>query len=240
MLKPIDQTLKVATLVCPGVFLPDVVDAHAAFSMSPNVETHLVWKTLEPFNGMPNWPMAATTTFDECPDVDVLIVGAISPEVIADPEVIAFFKQKAKHATVTIGICFGVLMLGAAGLLEGRRATTNFQLGESLKDFGAIPVSGGRVVVDGNLYTAGPAHGCFEAALIALAALRGEDIAKMIELTLEYNPHPPFKVGSPELAGPDLMKKSLDSFQEITNIYLETARTAYQINRTGADVLRLS
>ena len=84
MLKPINQKLKVATLVCPGVFLPDVVNAHTAFSLSPNIETYLVWKTLEPFNAYTGWPMAATTTFNECPDVDVLIIGMMAPDSAAD------------------------------------------------------------------------------------------------------------------------------------------------------------
>lgn len=236
MIKSIDQTLKVATLVCPDVYLIDVIGAHTVFGLSPNVEMHLVWKTLEPFKALPNWPMTATTTFDECPDVDVLIIGAVGPEVIGDPEVIEFLKQKAKHAAAIIGICGGALMLGAAGLLEGKRATTNFHIGESLKEVGAIPVLGGEVVADGNIYTAGPAHGSFEAAIIALAALRGEDVAKLAELNAEYDPHPPFKTGSPELAGPELTRKSLESCQELIDIIVETARNAYQINRTGANV----
>ncbi|MCC5468005.1 DJ-1/PfpI family protein [Pelosinus baikalensis] len=235
MLKPIDQKLKVATLVCPGVFLPDVVNAHTAFSLSPNIETYLVWKTLEPFNAYTGWPMAATTTFNECPDVDVLIVGMMAPDSAADQEILNFIKQKAKHANAVIGICYGVLVLGSAGLLEGKRATSNFQVGDSLKEFGAIPVLTSEVVIDGNLYTAGPAHGCFEAAIEVLSALRGDDIAKMIELTFEYNPHPKFKVGSPSLAGPELAQKVSDKSQEMTNIYLETARKTYQANCNGTN-----
>lgn len=235
MLKPIDQKLTVATLVCPGVFLPDVVNAHVAFSVSPNVESYLVWKTLEPFNAHPDWPMAATTTFNECPDVDVLIIGAIPADCMADQELINFIKQKAKHADAVIGICAGVLVLGSAGLLEGKRATSNFQIGDSLKEFGAIPVLTSEVVIDGNLYTAGPAHGCFEAAIEALSALRGDDIAKMIELGFEYNPHPKFKVGSPSLAGPELAQKLSDMYQELTNTCLDIARAAYQENRNGTN-----
>lgn len=235
MLKPIDQKLKVATLVCPGIFLPDVINAHTAFSMSPNVETYLVWKTLEPFNAFSDWPMAATTTFKECPDVDVLIVGAMTPDSMADQETINFIKQKAKHVAAVIGICYGVLVLGSAGILEGKRATSNFNVGDSLKEFGAIPVLTSEVVIDGNLYTAGPAHGCFEAAIEVLSALRGDDIAKMMELTFEYNPNPKYKVGSPSLAGPELAQKLSDMYQEITNTFLDTARTAYQANRNGTN-----
>ncbi|MCW2279433.1 DJ-1/PfpI family protein [Heliophilum fasciatum] len=235
MLMPIDQKLKVATLVCPGIFLPDVVNAHVAFNMSPNAETYLVWKNLEPFNAFSDWPIAATTTFNECPDVDVLIVGAMSPDSMADQETINFIKQKAKRAAAVIGICYGVLVLGSAGLLEGKRATSNFNVGDSLKEFGAIPVLTSEVVIDGNLYTAGPAHGCFEAAIEVLSALRGDDIAKMIELALEYNPNPKYKVGNPNLAGLELSQKVSDMYQELTNACLDTARTAYQAIRNGAN-----
>lgn len=235
MFKPVDQKLKVATLVCPGVFLPDVVNAHAAFSLSPNVETYLVWKTLDPFKAQGDWPMAATTTFNECPDVDVLIVGMMAPDSAADPEIIDFIKRKAKHADAIIGICFGVLVLGSAGLLEGKRATSNFLVGDSLKEFGAIPVLTSEVVIDGNLYTSGPAHGCFEAAIEALSALRGDDIAKMMEFVFEYNPHPKFKVGSPSLAGPEFVQKTSDAHQEMATTYVDAARTAYQANHNRVD-----
>jgi transcriptional regulator GlxA family with amidase domain len=237
MLKPINQKLKVATLVCPGVFLPDVVNAHTAFSLSPNIETYLVWKTLEPFNAYTGWPMAATTTFNECPDVDVLIIGMMAPDSAADQEIIKFVQQKAKHANAIIGICYGVLVLGSAGLLEGKRATSNFSVGDSLKEFGATPVLTSEVVIDGNLYTAGPAHGCFEAAIEVISTLRGDDIAKTIELAFEYDPHPKFKVGSPSLAGPELAQKISNKHQEMTNTYLNAARTAYQTTRNKVNNL---
>lgn len=238
MLIPLDKTLKVATLVCPDVFMIDIVGAHSAFALSPNVETHLVWKTLEPFKALPNWPMTATTTLDKCPDVDVLIVGAVGPEVIGDTEVIDFIKEKGKKASAIIGICGGVLVLGAAGLLEGRRATTNFHIGEYLKEVGAIPVLGGEVVVDGNLYTAGPAHGSMEAALIALGALRGEEVGKLAELNSEYDPHPPFKTGSPELAGPELTAIAMEITRQTIpfDLSLKLAREGYLKNRPGANV----
>lgn len=111
-----------------------------SFSISPNTEIHFVWKTLDPIEGKPRWPIAATTTFDSCPDVDVLAVGLIPPEVIADPEVVQFFRHKAEKASIVISICAGALLVGAAGLLEGRCATTNFHMLDVLRDVGATPV----------------------------------------------------------------------------------------------------
>lgn len=92
-----------------------------------------------------------------------------------------------------------------------------------------------EVVIDGNLYTAGPAHGCYEAAIEVLSALRGDDIAKMMELAFEYDPHPKFKVGSPSLAGPELVQKISDIHRELANACLDSARTAYQANRNGTN-----
>ncbi len=231
MRKLLSQTLKVGILVCPGYFPGDVAGAHMVFGLSPNTEIHFVWKTLEPVEGFPRWPTMATTSFADCPDLNVLIVGAIPPDVIADPEVITFFRQKAEGAAAVLTVCAGAMLAGVAGLLEGRRVTTNFHLLDALHEVGAIPVGGGKVVVDGKFYSAGPATGSFEAALVALAALRGEELAKLIELVIEYDPHPPFKVGSPELAGTALTDKALAMYEGLVNAYRTATRTAYKANR---------
>lgn len=223
-----DKKLTVASVVTPGIFLPDIVNAHTAFSLSPNSETHLVGSDLNQFEAFAGWPMSATTTFDDCPDVDVLIVGATKPFSLDDENLIKFIKEKAIKASAVIGICYGVLALGCAGLLQDKRVTSNFHITDYLNDFGAIPVKTSEVVIDGNLYTAGPAHGCFEAAIEVLAALRGDEVAKMIELTLEYNPHPKYHVGSPELAGEKLTKQSFDNLVELDSLYWEKSHKMYQ------------
>ena len=196
--------LNVGVLISPNVALMDVLGAHAVFGMAENVELHILWKTKELLQGSPLFPIAAATTFDESPPLDVLIVGAVPPEVIADTEVIRFIIKQAGNDPYLIGICGGVLLYGAAGLLKGRKATTNFHLLDTLPALGATAVEGGHVVTDNKLYTAGPAAGGFEAALLVLAKIRGEAAARLMELTIEYHPHPPFGTGTPELAGPAL------------------------------------
>jgi cyclohexyl-isocyanide hydratase len=227
-LKPLEQTVKVGILVCPGLFMADVVGVHTVFGISPNVEIHLVWKNLEIFEAIPRWPMSATTTFNDCPDVDVLVVGAIPPAVIADREIIRFLQEKTSKASAVIGICGGTLLLGSAGLLKGRRATTNFQMMDILKDLGIQTVSGGDVVVDGKYFTAGPVSGSYDAAFRVLAALRGEETAKLVELVLEYHPKPLFNVGTPELAGAELTAKA--SAQDVTEVCRQAAVSAYEKN----------
>jgi len=104
-------------------------------------------------------------------------------------------------------------------LLTDYRATANFHIVDELAHFGAIPVKGGEVVVDRNRITAGPVCGSFDAGLVVLAKLRGEDAAKEVELAIEYAPHPPFGTASPELAGPELTQKIL---QQGESIFYET------------------
>lgn len=166
-------------------------------------------------HGAPTFPIAATTIFDECPPLDVLITGAVPPDVIADHEVIQFITSQAENDPYLIGICGGVILYGAAGLLRGRKATTNFHLLDILPDLGAVTVEGGNVVKDNKLFTAGPATGGFEAALLVLKELRGEHAARLMELTLEYHPQPPFGIGTPALAGQELTSQAKEIYRDL-------------------------
>jgi cyclohexyl-isocyanide hydratase len=164
-------------------------------------------------------------TFAECPpDLDVLCIGA-STAILSD-ESLLFLADRGKQAKYLIGICAGSLMLGAAGLLKGYRATASFSVVDELPNFGAIPVKGGEVVVDRNRITASPVSGSFDAALIVLGKLRGEDAAKEVELTLEYAPHPPYGTGSPELAGAELTQKVVHKYEPTFNEFRKAARQA--------------
>ncbi|WP_229701373.1 DJ-1/PfpI family protein [Streptomyces camponoticapitis] len=205
------KPLTVGILVGPDYALCDIVGPQTVLGIQPDSEIHLLWKNRETVNGLPTFPTVPTTSFADCPaELDVLAVGAISPEVVADPEVVEFFKDAASRAKHVIAVCGGVMLAGAAGLLAGRRATTNFHILDLLGEFGATPVGGGEVVRDGNLWTAGPATGSYEAALLVLAELRGEEAARRAELDIEYAPHPPFGTGSPALAGPEMTKNSTE------------------------------
>ena len=183
------KTLKSAFLVCPGYMPTDIIGAHSALGFLPNTEVHLVWKNLEPVMGFPTFPTIPTTTFTDCPeDLDILCVGAIPSNVLEDQETIDFFKKHATRGCHIMGICGGSLLLGAAGLLKERRATSNFHSTEQLAQFGAVPVVTTQVIVDGNFYTAGPFTGSVDAALLLIAKLRGQEMAEFAELSAEYDP----------------------------------------------------
>ncbi|MEF3113610.1 DJ-1/PfpI family protein [Streptomyces chrestomyceticus] len=220
------RTLEIAILVCPGYMPVDIIGFHTAFGLLPDVNLHLVWKDLDEIAGMPHFPTRATTTFEDCPaDLDVLYAGAVPPEIFEDAEVLAFLADRGSRATWVAGVCAGSLLLGAAGLLLGYRATTNFQLHDNLAHYGAVPARG-NVVEDRNRITAGPATGSFEIGLRLIQAFFGDDVARQSELMMEYAPRPLFGVGTPELAGPELTEQLLARSADMGAVFAQVAERA--------------
>ena len=195
------KPLKVAVLMPPLIYAPDAMGAIDVFSQIPSTEVFYVWKEKGKARSMLGPMLAADTTFEECPQVDVVIVGAVMPWVFYDQPVNDFMIRQEKGAQAMLSTCGGVFVYGGSGLLEGKRAASNFHMVDLLPCVGAIP-SHKEIEVDGKFYTAGPAIGSYEAALMAVRKLYGDDVARHIEQDLlEYEPHPVFGVGSPELAG---------------------------------------
>ena len=195
---------KVAMLLYPGLTLLDLIAPHAAFA--PTTETHLVWKTTDPVRSDSGVAVHPTTTFADCPaDLDVLFVpgGQEQAPVAADEEVLRFLADRGARARYVTSVCGGSLILGAAGLLRGYRATTHWSGIDVLALFGA-EYAEGRVVVDRNRITGGGVTAGLDFGLVVLARLLGEDAAKMTQLMLEYAPAPPFEAGTPETAGPEI------------------------------------
>ncbi|MEV5595291.1 DJ-1/PfpI family protein [Streptomyces sp. NPDC052496] len=222
------RDLEIAILVCPGYMPVDIIGFHTAFGFQPGVNLHLVWKNRDEIIGMPHFPTRATTTFEDCPaDLDVLYAGAVPAEVFEDEEVLAFLADRGSRAGWVAGVCAGSLLLGAAGLLLGHRATTNFQLHGQLAHYGAVPTRG-NVVEDRNRITAGPATGSFEIGLRLLQAFFGDEVARNAELMMEYAPRPLFGVGTPELAGPERTEQLLATTADMSAVYAKVAERAAQ------------
>jgi cyclohexyl-isocyanide hydratase len=210
--------LTIGMLVYPGMFLQDLVGPLAVFEALMNREIHLLWKNLDPVgNEQPGLPAALipvkpTTTFAQCPEkLDVLFVPGGVPGTLTmmeDPEVLAFLAEKGKTAGYVTSVCTGSLILGAAGLLTGYKATTYWALQDVLKEVGAIPAPG-RVVVDRNRVTGGGVTAGIDFGLQIVALVRSEAYAQAVQLYLEYDPAPPFQAGSPEKA-PALVRQFLD------------------------------
>lgn len=198
---------RVGILVGPGFVPMDIVGIQTVLAMMPGSEIHFIWKDREVVEGFRSWPTVPTTTFATCPSLDVFAVGMNPPEVQNDPEVIAFVQKAAESARYVIGVCSGVALLGAAGLIVGKTVASNFAAEDLLRDLGAAEVlaSGGGAAVDGNLYTAGPGIGSFEAALLVAAAAFGRGAAELAEFAIEYDPHPPFRTGTVASASDDML-----------------------------------
>jgi cyclohexyl-isocyanide hydratase len=211
----------------------DITGPHQVFSSMPNTQVLLLWKTLEPVVSNGGLTILPTTIFDECPQLDVLCVpggvfGAV--EMMQDAQMLAFLQKQAQTAKYVTAVCTGSLILAAAGLLKGYRAACHWAFREQLILM-SVEVSNDRVVVDRNRITGGGVTAGIDFALTIAAMLSGEYTAKFIELMLEYNPLPPFGVGSPEKAGSRLVQAVLN----VAKPLIEASNTASQQAASSLD-----
>jgi cyclohexyl-isocyanide hydratase len=200
------MTLHIGLLVFPSVQQLDLTCPYDVFAMIPGAKVYLIWKDRSPVTSATGLVLTPTMTFAECPALDVLCVpggGGINA-LLRDAEVLDFLRAQAARARYVSSVCTGSLVLGAAGLLKGRRATTHWNSHDLLARFGAIPTHG-RVVRDGNLFTAGGVTAGIDFGLTMVAELMGEAQAQVIQLGHEYAPEPPFNAGTPETAPPAVL-----------------------------------
>jgi len=223
------RPFRVGILIGPGFVPLDMVGVQGVLGLMSGAEIHLLWKSLELVEGLPRWWTRPTTTFATCPaELDVFAVPMLPPEIQSDPEVIAFAGAQARKARYVIGICNGVLLLGAAGFLEGKRVTTSYNSLRILAELGVGEVvsDSAGVVVDGNLYTAGPGNGSVEAALLVAEAAFGRPVAELAELVIEYDPHPPFGAGAARRAPPEQVERFVGMMTEMVSLYRSGALSA--------------
>lgn len=188
-------------LIFPQVQELDLIGPHDVFASLPDTTVHLVSKTREPVRSTAGLLLTPDCTYAECPPLDVLCVpgGDGVTALLEDRETLAFVQREAQRAAYVTSVCTGSLLLGAAGMLRGRRATTHWAFHELLPMLGATPVRE-RVVRDGNLFTGGGVTAGIDFALTVAAELVGANEAQAVQLELEYAPAPPFDAGSPETA----------------------------------------
>jgi cyclohexyl-isocyanide hydratase len=195
------MTRHIGILVFPGVQQLDLTGPYEVFASLPDTKVHLIWKDRAPITSATGLVLGPTMTFGECPKLEVICVpgGGGVNALLEDAETLAFIRAQARQARYVTSVCTGSLVLGAAGLLKGRKATTHWYAHDFLEKFGAIPVHG-RVVRDGNLITAGGVTAGIDFGLAVVAELVGRTEAEAIQLGLEYAPEPPFTAGTPEEA----------------------------------------
>jgi cyclohexyl-isocyanide hydratase len=203
------EPFRIGFILFPNIMQLDMTGPLEVLAQVPGAEIHLLWKSREPVKAGSGLAMLPTTTFTECPQLDLICVpgGSGMNALLTDAETLAFIRRQAERARYVTSVCTGALVLGAAGLLRGKRAATHWMSMDMLKAFGAIPVSD-RVVVDGNIITGGGVTAGIDFGLRVAAEIAGEDVARAIQLGIEYDPHPPFDSGHPRSADPELVDKA--------------------------------
>ena len=225
------MTLQIGFLLFPQVQQLDLTGPYDVLASLPGVQVHLIWKDLMPVTASTGLVLKPTTTFAQCPEqLDVLFVPGGVPgtfTMMEDPEVLAFLKAKGQTARYVTSVCTGSLILGAAGLLKGYKATSYWDTRDVLKELGAIPTRG-RIVVDRNRITGGGVTAGIDFGLKLVALLKSRVYAEAVQLYLEYDPQPPFNAGSPEKAQPLARQFLKDMFAGMRANALATAKRAMQ------------
>lgn len=207
--------MKILMLAYPGMTPLDLMGPLQVFSYWPEAQVQLVWKTLDPVATDTAACIVPTHTFDTSfaePDI-IFVPGGTKPtfDLMLDQETIGFLQTKAQTAQWITSVCTGALVLGAAGLLSGYKATTHWAAVELLESFGSTHVDE-RYVIDRNRATGGGVTAGIDFGLALVAEISGAETAKVIQLALEYSPAPPFKSGSPAEAEPEILQMVADNF----------------------------
>lgn len=200
--------ISVAFLVFPNVTQLDLTGPAQVLSRLGNTTLNLVWKDKAPVPTDAGFPLLPTATFEEIDQVDILCVpgGLGTMEIMQDQAVLAWLQKVAAKADWVTSVCTGSLVLGAAGLLKGYKSGCHWASIDQLSFFGAIPVRE-RIVEDRNRFSGGGVTSGIDFALALAARIRGEDFAKFIQLSIEYDPNPPFDAGSPDKVSPEILKR---------------------------------
>jgi transcriptional regulator GlxA family with amidase domain len=186
----------------------DFIGPYEVLSRLPGHRSVVIAESNEPVPAEQG-PVTVTPefTFGNAPPLDVVLVpgGPGQLEQMGNAEMRAYLRAAAEQAALVTSVCTGALILGDAGLLDGKRATTHWLAYEALAGLGATPVAE-RIVRDGNVITAAGVSAGIDLALLLAAEIAGEEMAKAIQLGIEYDPQPPFDAGSPAKAPAQLVE----------------------------------
>jgi transcriptional regulator GlxA family with amidase domain len=209
--------MKIAFLVFEKFTALDIIGPYEVLSRLPGAELSFVGQETGPKRSDTGFlGVTADKTLDELTDPDLVLVGGGEGNrpLLRDEEVLDWVRGAHVTSQWTTSVCTGSLILGAAGILDGKRATSHWAYLEKLREFGAEPVAE-RWVIDGKVVTAAGVAAGIDMALALAAEIAGEDVAKAIQLGIEYDPDPPFDSGSPQKAQPELVEliRNLESQQ---------------------------
>jgi cyclohexyl-isocyanide hydratase len=217
--------LEIGSLLFEGLDQIDLTGPFEVFSRLSNSDYHLYSISLKPIVDVHGLILQPDRVLEDAPQLDLLhIPGGFGQEALMeDQRVLDWIRNQVGGVRCLFSVCTGALLIGAAGLLVGRRATTHWASFDLLHFFGAIPVDE-RVVVDDNFVFAAGVTAGIDGALRVAARLRGDDEAQTIQLWLQYAPEPPFHSGTPATAPAHILAGSRAQIQGISKAREETAR----------------
>jgi cyclohexyl-isocyanide hydratase len=216
MTDPSPTTLSIGLVLFPRLTQLDLTAPYEVFGRMPGATVHLASATTAPVVSEHGLAIVPTVTFEDAPAFDVLCVpgGVGVNAMMEDDGLLRFLQRQSERARYVTSVCTGSLLLGAAGLLRGYRATTHWLSLDLLPLFGAETVRQ-RVVIDRNRITGGGVTAGLDFGLAVAAELVGRRAAEEIQLMLEYDPAPPLRSGSRETAAADLVEHVVESRRRV-------------------------
>jgi cyclohexyl-isocyanide hydratase len=209
-MEPSMSIFNVGFVIFPELTQLDFTGPQQVLARLPQSAMHVIAKSAAPVPSDSSLSLVPTHTFENCPQLDLICVPGGSTGVVramGDRETIEFIRRQSASAKYVTSVCTGAFILGAAGLLKRRRATTHWAFTELLPLVGATHEKA-RVVKDGNVITAGGVTSGIDFGLSVVAEIAGEATAQAIQLGIEYDPDPPFDAGHPDCA-PDTAKAAV-------------------------------
>ena len=213
------KQINIGFLIYPGVVQLDVMGAYQVLAFPPDVVVHLIGKTRDRVVSNEGLIISPTVTFENCPQLDVICVpggGIGQVEIMKDEITLNFLQQASIGAKYVTSVCTGSLILAKANLLEGYQATCHWAFREHLAALG-VKVVAKRIVIDRDRITGAGVTSGIDFGLTLTSLLWGEEMAKMTQLIMEYDPQPPFNAGSPEIAD----KSLVESFAKLASPFVE-------------------
>ncbi len=206
----------IGLLLFPNLTQLDLTGPFEVFGRLPGIEILLIGENLQGVKSDSGLLLTPNQTFNTCPQVDLLFVpgGKGIFEAMKNEKLLNFLKQQSVKATYITSVCTGSLVLAAAGLLDGYKATTHW-LSFHLLSLFHVEVVEERVVVDRNRITGGGVTAGIDFGLVIAAKLFGDTVAKETQLIMEYHPAPPFNAGSPRTAGKEIVEKIKEKRKQI-------------------------
>ena len=208
--------LSVGLILFPNLTQLDLTGPYEVFSRLPKTKVYLVAATLAPVRSERGLTIVPDATFESVPALDILCVpgGPGVDAMMENEDLLPFLRARAPHARYVTSVCTGALVLGAAGLLRGYRATTHWLSWDLLRLFGAEPVDE-RVVIDRGRITGGGVTAGIDFGLAVAAEVCGPAVAQEVQLMLEYSPAPPFSSGSPKTAPADIVQEMIAARRDV-------------------------